>query len=268
MRALSAGVGFLVGQQHLQAFARRRRARFRSAVFGHAPQCAAQHAHCPVGALGVAAEPEQIVGHAALDHALRTLHARRLQRRSPQAHVMRLLGVRQHPHVARMPIRCRQRHGAIGIDRHGEPARHGDVARWRPRHEQAHRERLRYQAAVGVDRRLTETDLFFGDETRAVQCDFALQQVLRSASDIDARVLTQRGLPRPARAFLRLADHELVEAFGHMLARLAARRATSVVRRAGASSSPSRCFASLRQVGTERAVLHQRRADGVDDEAG
>ena len=46
-------------------------------------------AHGPIGALAIAAEPEQIVGDAALDYALRAFDAGCCERRPPEADVRR-----------------------------------------------------------------------------------------------------------------------------------------------------------------------------------
>ena len=114
-------------------------------------QRAAQDAHDPVGALGVAAEPEQVVGDAALDDALRALHARGLDGRLPQAAVRRHLAVGDDPHVAGARFRRAQGHGEIGHDGHGEAAGHDGEAVGGGGDEEANGERLRHAGPCGVN---------------------------------------------------------------------------------------------------------------------
>ena len=109
-------------------------------------QRAAQHAHDPVGALGVAAEPEQVVGDAALDDALRALHAGGLDGRLPQAAVRRHLAVGDDPDIARARFRRAEGDGKVGHDGHGEAAGHDREAVGGGGDEQANGEGLRHEA--------------------------------------------------------------------------------------------------------------------------
>ena len=109
-------------------------------------QRAAQDAHDPVGALGVAAEPEQVVGDAALDDALRALHACGFDGRLPQAAVRRHLAVGDDPNVARARLGSAQGDGEIGHDGHGEAAGHDREAVGGGGDEEANGERLRDEA--------------------------------------------------------------------------------------------------------------------------
>jgi len=83
----------------------------------------AEDTHGPVSALAIAAEPEEIVGHATLDHALRALDAGSFKRRAPEADMGTLLGIRDDPDVACMAIRGAESYGAVGIDGHCEAGR-------------------------------------------------------------------------------------------------------------------------------------------------
>ena len=139
-------------------------------------QRAAQDAHDPVGALGVAAEPEEIVGDAALDDALRALHARGLDGRLPQAAVRRHLAVGNDPHVAGARLRCAQGHGEIGHDGHGEAAGHHGEAVGGGGDEEANGKGLRDEPLRGERRRCAKADALLGDQHVAVQLDLFLQR--------------------------------------------------------------------------------------------
>ena len=165
-------------------------------------QRAAQDTHDPVGSLAVAAEPEEIVRHAALDHALRALYTRGINGRLPQAAVRRQLAIRDDPDVAGARFRRAQGHRKVGGHRHGEAARHHRVAVGGGGDKQADGERLRPQALGRERRRRAEAHVLLGQRA----------PLLIRQRGADAAVLRAT---RAARALLRRTDHHAIEAGQH-----------------------------------------------------
>ncbi len=264
-----AGVGDLalvLRKQRLERDAARRQLLARPAVLLQTAEAGAQHAHGPVGPLGVAAEPEQVVGGAARQVVGAALHLRHLDGRPPQADVRRQIGVADHPDVARLAFGGAERHRGAFVDGHGQAARHGDEAVGGGGHEQAHGVGFGHQTGRRQRRRGAEADLLLGDEQRAPQLD-VLQQGRPLGRPHAGRVAAGHGTPWPGRALVRRADDHAVEVGERMppRRRLAQPRARSV----GDDEILAQQFVGKpRQIGAEAAVLGQRRAQRVDHQVG
>ena len=210
----------LVAQdQRLEAGARRALAVGGGVVLLQTLQRAAQDTHDPVGSLAVAAEPEEIVRHAALDHALRALYTRGINGRLPQAAVRRQLAIRDDPDVAGARFRRAQGHRKVGGHRHGEAARHHRVAVGGGGDKQADGERLRPQALGRERRRRAEAHVLLGHKLGAAQLDLLGERapLLVRQRGADAAVLRAA---RAARALLRRTDHHAIEVGQHVPALL------------------------------------------------
>ena len=173
-------------------------------------QRAAQHAHDPIGALGIAAEPEQVVGDTALDDALRALHAGGFDGRLPQAAMRGHLAVSDDPNIARACFWSAEGDGKVGYDGHGEATGHDREAIGRGGDEQANGEGLRHQALRGEGRRRAKADALLGDEHLAVQANFLLQRAPLRFGEAGSE-LAVLGSARPPSAFLGRVDDHAVE---------------------------------------------------------
>ncbi len=181
-----------------------------SAVAAQRLQGAAQNAHDPVGTFRITSEPEQIVGHPALNDALRALHARRLDGRLPQAAVRRHLAVGDDPHIARARLRCAQRHRQIGYDCHGEAARHYGKAFGGPGHKKTDGERLRDKSARGDAGVVPKPMRSLGDQHLAVQLDLLLERPALRFGEAGSELAVLRPR-RPAGSFLRRPNDHAIE---------------------------------------------------------
>ncbi len=166
-----------------------------------------------------------------------------------------LLGISLHPDVACVPVRRAQRHGTLGIDRHGKAARHDFVAVCGARHEAAHGERPAFERAVMIGRRRAEAAVLLGNQRLPVQFDLSKQEFafrLRHGS----RVLAECSLPRPAGAFLSLAHDKIIELGEYFLAR---RRITEpAARRIGYFEIfTQKLLGERSEIGAEAPVLDQ-----------
>ncbi len=229
-------------------------------------QRAAQNAHDPVGTLGVTPEPEQIVGDAALDDALRTLHARGFDGRLPQAAVRRHLPVGDDPDVARPRFRRAQGNRQVGHDGHGQAARHHHETVGGRGDEQADGERLRDEALRREGGCRPEADALLGHQQLAVQQYFFLERLALRLGQARAELAVLRAAGTPG-SFLRLADHHAVEVGDDVLA--VGGVAEPPPRRIGdeqvfAIEAP----ADRRQVGAEPAILRHGRAECVAHQIG
>ena len=225
---------------------------------------AAQHAHDPIGALGVAAEPEQVVGHAALDDTLRSLHARGLDGRLPQAAVRGHLAVGNDPNVPRARFGSGEGHGKIGDDGHGEAAGHHGESVSRGGDEQPDGERLGNEPLRGESRRGAEPDALLGNEHLAVQLDLVLQRMPLGIRQAGAELPVLCAAWSPC-AFLRRPDHHAIE----IVDDVAPIRHLAQPAAGGVGNDQILCkqlAADGRQVGAEATVLRHRRTERIAHE--
>ena len=173
-------------QQALESRAARRQVLPRGAVLLQPAEAGAQHAHAPVGALRVAAEPEQVLGGPAGQLLHRAPDAGGLHRRPPEAGEGRRRRLADDPDIARLPVGGAERHGPVRIDRHGQAARQDGKSAVCRRHEQAQRVRLWHKPGRGQGRRGAEAGLGLGDQRGAAQLDL-LQQGVALLRPRDAR---------------------------------------------------------------------------------
>ena len=236
------------------------------AVLLQAAQAGAQRAHGPVGALGVAAEPEQVVGGTARQIAGQPAHLRRLDGGPPQAVEGRQRGVADHPHIARFPVGRAQGHRHIGVDRHGQAPRQDGEAVGGRGHEHAHGIGFRHQPRRSQRRRGAEADLLLRHQRGPPDLDL-LQQLGALGGAQPRRIDTGDGAARPGRALVRGTDHHVLEIGESVPAALRVAQPPPGPIRHQQLLAQHR-LGELRQVGAQAAVLGQRRAGRVDHEVG
>ena len=216
----------------------------------------AQHAQRHLGALGVAAEPEQVLGHPArelpLDHRV---VARRLVRADQR------LGhdgpVREHPDVLAADERLeRGAPSALGVVEQAQSARHQLVVVAALDQEGTHRD-LVVHALVALEAGGERAvDAFLGDVAFRRERDVALEGRVPVAAH-QARV-------EQAPAGVDVAKQQLVEARAHVRERALL---AEPVGRGGREQQllPEQLAAERRQAGVEGGVVEHAAAERVDD---
>ena len=196
----SAGhLALLLGEQDLERGAAGAQLLARRAVLLQAAETDAQHAHGPVGALGVAAEPEQVVGGAARQVLRRALDAGGLACVGRHRLVKGGGTASLTTHTSRdSPSGALSATVVVGIDGHGQAARHDGKAAAGGGHEQAQRVGLGHEPGGRQRWRGAEADLLLGDQRGAPDLDL-LQQPARARS-ASRRAGSMPGMARPGRA--------------------------------------------------------------------
>ena len=169
-----------------------------------------------------------------------------------------------NPHVARLSVRCAEGHGGIGVNGHGQAARHDRIAIAGRGDEQAQSIGFGHQARRRQRRRRAEPDLCLRHQCGAANFDLA-QQGVELVGPQTGRIDARDGAARPRRALVRRADDDLLDVGQCVLAdRGIAEPPARSVRDQQILAEDG--LGELRQIGAQSAVFGQRRSQRIGDE--